>query len=285
MSQVMSDPGQTDALAAEYVLGTLDADERTQAQALLEIDQEFVAKVAAWERRLGELHLMVEPVEPDAKIWARIKARMPQPPPRVEAKLPEAPTIPETPAPPAPAEPGPPPDMAATTPPEAARAESPRLAPVDTPALSPTPPASLNPPSSPEAPSISPSLSPLSPPMPGLAASAVPSPTSPSPAPPLPRAAAAPPMPPPIPSPRIPLEELDDTATRHVRRRLQRWRAFASLLVLVVIASAGLVAAWKFVPDRVPPALHPVELMRLVGVTIDARPVRRPAPPESQFDE
>src|SRR5262249_28899710 len=160
-------PGQTDALAAEFVLGTLDADERTQAQALLEIDQEFVAKVAAWERRLGELHLMVEPVEPDAKIWARIKARGPQPPPRVEAKLPEAPNTRDappapTPAAPAPAEPGPPPDMASSTPPEAARVESPHPAPIDAPALGPTPPAPLNPPSGPVAPSIGPSLSPLS---------------------------------------------------------------------------------------------------------------------------
>ena len=30
-----------DALAAEYVLGTLDPEERTQAQALLEVDHGF----------------------------------------------------------------------------------------------------------------------------------------------------------------------------------------------------------------------------------------------------
>jgi hypothetical protein len=90
MSQIVS--GNTDALAAEYVLGTLDPEERTQARALLEIDQEFVAKVHLWERRLGELHLMVEPVEPDGKIWDRIKAKMPEIKPVAEiAPPPEAP--------------------------------------------------------------------------------------------------------------------------------------------------------------------------------------------------
>src|SRR6267378_5321051 len=83
MSQIVS--GNTDALAAEYVLGTLDPEERTQARALLEIDQEFVAKVRLWERRLGELHLMVEPVEPDGEIWHRIKSKMPEPKPEVAA--------------------------------------------------------------------------------------------------------------------------------------------------------------------------------------------------------
>src|SRR5262249_41978260 len=76
VSQVMSDLDYTDALAAEYVLGTLDFDERTQARTLLDADQAFAAKVELWERRFGELHLMVEPVEPEAKVWARIKAKM-----------------------------------------------------------------------------------------------------------------------------------------------------------------------------------------------------------------
>jgi anti-sigma-K factor RskA len=63
-----------DALAAEYVLGTLGADEREQAKALLAIDAGFAAVVRAWERRLGELNVMVEAVEPPAKTWDKIKA-------------------------------------------------------------------------------------------------------------------------------------------------------------------------------------------------------------------
>ena len=66
----------TDALAAEYVLGTLDAGERAQTQAMLTVDQALAAKVRIWERRLSELHLMVEPVDPDGEIWDRIKAKM-----------------------------------------------------------------------------------------------------------------------------------------------------------------------------------------------------------------
>jgi len=73
------------ALAAEYVIGTLDPDERERANALLDVDEGFRALVRAWERRLGELHLMVEPVEPDGRIWDRIRDRLgvraPPPPP------------------------------------------------------------------------------------------------------------------------------------------------------------------------------------------------------------
>src|SRR5262245_12022248 len=73
----MSELDYMDALAAEYVLGTLDAEERARARTLLEADETFAAKVELWERRFGDLHLMVEPVEPDSAVWARIKAKMP----------------------------------------------------------------------------------------------------------------------------------------------------------------------------------------------------------------
>jgi anti-sigma-K factor RskA len=63
-----------DGFAAEYVLGTLDADERAQADALRLVDAGFAAKVLEWERRLGELNVLVAPVEPPAVVWDRIKA-------------------------------------------------------------------------------------------------------------------------------------------------------------------------------------------------------------------
>jgi hypothetical protein len=78
MSEDMIGASDTDALAAEYVLGTLDSEERTAAQSLLARDAEFAAKVKVWEGRLGELHLMVEPVEPEGDIWQRIKAKLPE---------------------------------------------------------------------------------------------------------------------------------------------------------------------------------------------------------------
>ena len=58
-----------DALAAEYVLGTLSVEERGHAEALLLIDTAFVELVHQWERRLGELNVMVESVEPPADLW------------------------------------------------------------------------------------------------------------------------------------------------------------------------------------------------------------------------
>jgi len=63
-----------EALAAEYVLGTLAADEREHAEGLLLIDPGFEAMVRQWERRLGELNVMVEAVEPPAEVWTRIEA-------------------------------------------------------------------------------------------------------------------------------------------------------------------------------------------------------------------
>lgn len=65
-----------DALAAEYVLGTLSADERDQAEALLVIDPSFAEIVRVWERRLGELNVMVEAVEPPPDVWDRIKTEI-----------------------------------------------------------------------------------------------------------------------------------------------------------------------------------------------------------------
>ncbi len=62
-----------DTLAAEYVLGTLGADERAEAQALIAIDPGFAQIVGRWERRLGELSALVAPVEPPPQLWEKVK--------------------------------------------------------------------------------------------------------------------------------------------------------------------------------------------------------------------
>ena len=62
------------ALAAEYALGTLDADERAQAETMMAVDTEFAAMVRAWEFRLGSLNQMVGSVEPRPIVWENIKA-------------------------------------------------------------------------------------------------------------------------------------------------------------------------------------------------------------------
>jgi anti-sigma-K factor RskA len=79
-------------LAAEYVLGTLDADERAQADALVESDVAFAALVRGWERRLGELQAMVDPVEPPPHVWERIKAATIGIAPDGSIRLPELPS-------------------------------------------------------------------------------------------------------------------------------------------------------------------------------------------------
>jgi anti-sigma-K factor RskA len=70
----MSMDEDKDGFGAEYALGTLDAEERAQADALMLVDAPFAAAVARWERRLGELNVLVAPVEPPAPVWERIKA-------------------------------------------------------------------------------------------------------------------------------------------------------------------------------------------------------------------
>src|SRR3954454_16660190 len=61
------------ALAAEYALGTLDAEERAQAEAMMAEDAEFAALVDAWSQRLGSLNQMVGSVEPRPEVWDRIR--------------------------------------------------------------------------------------------------------------------------------------------------------------------------------------------------------------------
>jgi hypothetical protein len=416
----MSELEHTDALAAEYVLGTLDAGERAQARALLTVDPGFVAKVQFWERRLGELHTMVEPVEPEPGLWLRIKARITEPQaapvglpepqnlepapaavaadvapgeapsleeieatiaeataalnaeaasappaealaaeaataegptgeaPRAEAPAGEVPA-PETPATEVPsldaievtisettvtlsadAAQAPSSDAAAAAldgtsaaaPAETAPAPPAEAAPVPGWEAAPAPPAEVAPAPGWEAAPAPPAeavpapaweAAPAAPaePMPAAPvltvaevadATAAAETTAPAEAP----AAETPPEPTSV-EPVVPPSELPpplaaapvltteekwtpavepQQAVMAVRRGLRRWRAFALLMTLVVLAVAALLAAWRFAPERVPPVLRPLELMRQLGVTVPAAPPpRRPLPPQTQFDE
>ena len=301
----MSELDYTDALAGEYVLGTLDFEERMQARTLLDADAAFAAKVELWEHRFGELHLMVEPVEPEAAIWARIKAKVP------EARQKMQPPAPEVPPPALAPTTSEPPSLdaieatiseaATTLTSEANSARAAESAPAPTsegnqmPASEATPVPASEVTSAPaseatSAPASETTLAPVSEPVPisDVAAALTPQATPPqtaavehvSPAPVVPPAAAA------LEAPseaRIPVIA---PATAAVHRRMRRWRAFAILMTLVVAAVAALLAAWTVAPDRVPPMLQPVELMRQIGVSLpSAAAPRRPAPPESQFDE
>ena len=76
-------------LAAEYVLGTLDGDERTQVETMMNVDQDFKALVESWERRLGELHAMVAAVEPPEHVWGKIRSAVSAIEPSAALRLPE----------------------------------------------------------------------------------------------------------------------------------------------------------------------------------------------------
>jgi anti-sigma-K factor RskA len=78
-----------DMMAAEYVLGTLDPDERDDAKARIASDFSFAALVQHWERRLGELHALTGDVEPAAAVWDAIKAKLATAAPSAEMRLPE----------------------------------------------------------------------------------------------------------------------------------------------------------------------------------------------------
>lgn len=63
-----------EAMAGEYVLGTLAPDERLEAQTLVAQNTEFAAAVEQWTRRLTPLLLGVRGVEPPAELRARVLA-------------------------------------------------------------------------------------------------------------------------------------------------------------------------------------------------------------------
>jgi anti-sigma-K factor RskA len=79
------------ALAAEYALGTLDADERAQVESLMSVDRDFTALVQAWQYRLGVLNQMVGSVEPRPEVWDRIRSAAGLSGPQEPLVLPEAP--------------------------------------------------------------------------------------------------------------------------------------------------------------------------------------------------
>jgi len=78
------------ALAAEYALGTLDADERAQVETMMSVDKDFAAIVDAWEDKLSVLNQMVGSVEPRAEVWDKIKEAVGHSEAQVPLVLPQA---------------------------------------------------------------------------------------------------------------------------------------------------------------------------------------------------
>ncbi|MBR0737491.1 anti-sigma factor [Bradyrhizobium liaoningense] len=92
------------ALAAEYALGTLDADERAQVETMMAVDPAFAEIVQAWAFRLGVLNQMVGSAEPRPVVWENIRSEIArtaaaQQPPALAEASPPPPPIPDLPAP------------------------------------------------------------------------------------------------------------------------------------------------------------------------------------------
>ncbi len=82
------------ALAAEYALGTLDADERAQVESMMSVDKEFTTVVEAWQQKLGVLNQMVGSVEPRPEVWDQIKTAIGHSEQQAPLLLPDAPPLP-----------------------------------------------------------------------------------------------------------------------------------------------------------------------------------------------
>jgi len=273
----------TDLLAAEFVLGTLDSEERANAQSVLRTNHGFIAMVRIWERRFSELHLMVEPVEPDAQILQRIKAKIVEiapSEPAPEGKPPAA--VAASPEPPGATGASGTADMSepATVAPGGEMPEAHGVVAGATTAQ----PAEISATGEAEKPAETPPAG----------DSVVPAGTDVQPSPesqpqesgvtsePGPAAMAATP-PPPIP----PAGERSDITLQVIRSRA-RWRIFGVGMTLLVVGLGALLAAWRFVPDRLPARLRPAQLMMFIGiepVTKAPAPAVKPTPPVAQFDE
>ena len=73
----MTEEDDIDGLAAEYVLGSLDARERADVEVRRSADTSLRAAIEAWERRLAPLSHALPGVSPPPDLFRRILARMP----------------------------------------------------------------------------------------------------------------------------------------------------------------------------------------------------------------
>lgn len=72
----MTELDDIEALAAEYVLGTLSREERLAVSSRREKEVALDKAIAAWERRLGPLAEVVAPVQPPSNLYNKIRARI-----------------------------------------------------------------------------------------------------------------------------------------------------------------------------------------------------------------
>ncbi|MDZ7905022.1 MAG: anti-sigma factor [Cypionkella sp.] len=75
VSDTVSDD-DADMLAAEYVLGVLDAPDRARAEDMARHSPQFAARIAAWEAQLSPLVDEVAPIVPAPDLLHKINARL-----------------------------------------------------------------------------------------------------------------------------------------------------------------------------------------------------------------
>jgi hypothetical protein len=287
MPEVLADDDLS-PLAAEYVLGTLDADERTRASVLFDVDPKFRDMVRLWERRLGELHLMVEPVVPNGKIWQRIKGKLgdvavaPPSPDRPSPDRPsfEKPLEVETKVRPPEPKPEFKPEFKLESEfkpkPEEPVADEAKVS--DPKVVSPAPERMAR---GGEAPLQLPPTPTLPPPrlesFPNLDEVEVLVPPPPPPSPPKLTTAL-------VPEPSRSVVRRDEDVPVHPRPA-RGLRAFAVLMTVVAFALAGLIAAWRFIPDRLPHPLRPTVVLHMPDDDVGSTPRGREGPPPPPFDE
>ncbi len=70
---MIDDLPESEALAAEYALGSLDRPTRLRVERLRQSDPAFARLVDFWQQRLVPLAAIVPPVAPPPAVWAAIK--------------------------------------------------------------------------------------------------------------------------------------------------------------------------------------------------------------------
>jgi len=221
------------ALAAEFVLGTLDSEERAHANALLEGDPHFRGMIGIWERQLAELHLMVEPVDPPPPIWESIKGKLKG------------------------VEQGPGADLSGTQPVVSVEKTRATLEALEAEFRE-------------EGLSVPPTAATAEAELPALTAT---------------RADWKETSDPQASSEAFASRELH----HHPEQSARNWGAVATLMSLIAIVLGGLIAAWRYFPDHLPPQLRAENVLNIHPPAPPPAPPRAPvrptAPPESQFDE
>jgi anti-sigma-K factor RskA len=70
------------ALAGEFVLGVLEANEASEVEAALATNAELCRAVGFWEEQLHPLSELISPAEPPSGTWQAIEARITKPAPK-----------------------------------------------------------------------------------------------------------------------------------------------------------------------------------------------------------